>query len=250
MVASHRKHLLLMTATITPGNALDLARVDPSARLMDYVQALTFYLTLINHPLDGIVFVENSDSDVSILRQVVEQQGQAHRVEFLCNYGHVTYAEKGRAYGEFKLLDFAMSNSSMVQQAGEAGVIWKITGRYIVRNLQSVIHRSPKSFDVYVDMKNQPMPWMDMRLMAWTRRGYDKVLFGLADALDSNMNERVMRHHFPEMVPGLSLVRRFRCEPFVEGVRGYDNANYSKGRNLLKFYIRTAGRAIVPWLWI
>jgi hypothetical protein len=217
---------------------------------MDYVQALTFYLTLINHPLDGIVFVENSDSDVGILRRVVEQQGKTDQVEFLCNYGQMTYPEKGRAYGEFKLLDFAMSNSSMVQQAGEAGIIWKITGRYIIRNLQSVIHKAPKSFDVYVDMKNQPMPWMDMRLMAWTRRGYDKVLFGVADSLDSKMNERVMRDRFPERVPGLSLVRRFRCEPFVEGVRGYDNSNYSKGRNLLKFYIRTAGRAIVPWLWI
>jgi len=89
-----QNHLLLMTATITPGNAPDLARTDPSARLMDYAQALTFHLTLIDHPLDGIVFVENPDSDVSILRQVVEQQGQANRVEFLCNYGHMTYAEK------------------------------------------------------------------------------------------------------------------------------------------------------------
>jgi|ERR1700733_770768 len=113
-----------------------------------------------------------------------------------------------------------MSNSSMVQQAGDAGVIWKIMGRYIVRNLGSVIHKSPNSFGMYVDMKNQPMTWMDMRLMAWTRRGYDKVLSGVADALDSEMNERVMRHHFPELVSGLNLVSRFRGEPFVEGVRG------------------------------
>ena len=64
-----------MTATITPHNARNLARTDPAARLKDYDDALGFYLGLIDRPLHGIVFVENSDSDVTTLRQLVASRG-------------------------------------------------------------------------------------------------------------------------------------------------------------------------------
>ena len=39
---------------------------------------------------------------------------------------------KGRAHGEFKLLDYAMTASIMVIEAGANHVVWKITGRYTV----------------------------------------------------------------------------------------------------------------------
>ena len=44
---SPTKHILLMTATIAPHNARNLARTDPVARLQDYKEALGFYLGLI-----------------------------------------------------------------------------------------------------------------------------------------------------------------------------------------------------------
>jgi hypothetical protein len=245
-----QKHILLMTATILPKNAPDLARVDPAVRLLDYRHALAFYLSLIDRPLDGIVFVENSDSDVSTLRQLVAAQGLTDRVEFLCNYGSHMYSEKGRAYGEFKLLGYAMTTSLMVREAGDAGVVWKITGRYIVRNLRSIIARAPKEFDAYFDMKDRPMRWMDMRLMAWTAKGYERVFRGLPDVSDSPLNEKMMRDYLPKHAQSARLVQRFRNEPLVDGVRGYDNQNYSKGKNRVKFYVRCVGRVLAPWYWI
>jgi len=174
-----------MTATITPHNARNLARTDPVARLHDYNEALSFYLGLIDRPLHGIVFVENSDSDVTTLRQLVASRGLTGRVEFLCNYGVHLYSEKGRAHGEFKLLDYAMASSVMVIDAGVNHVVWKITGRYTVKNLASMIASAPRGFDAYVDMKDHPRRWMDMRLMAWTSTGYDRIFRGVADDLDS-----------------------------------------------------------------
>ena len=249
-VSSSKKHILLMTATITPGNAPELARVDPVARLQDYDASLRFYLTMIDNPLHGIVFVENSNSDVSLLRQTADKMGLANRVEFLCNYGSFTYAEWGRAYGEFKLLDHAMTNSTMVRDAGEKAVIWKVTGRYKVLNLRTIVQRAPANLDAYVDMKDRPLRWMDMRLMAWTPNGYDRVFLGVADSIGRNFNERAMRENMPEHLDGVTLVRRFRNEPLIDGIRGYDNANYSRGVNLLKFYVRSAARICVPWFWI
>ncbi len=244
------KHILLMTATITPDNARNLARTDPATRLKDYDEALGFYLGLIDRPLHGIVFVENSDSDVTTLRQLVASRGLTDRVEFLCNYGVHLYSEKGRAHGEFKLLDYGMTASRMVIAAGMSHVVWKITGRYRVNNLASMIASAPRDFDAYVDMKDHPRPWMDMRLMAWTSPGYDRIFRGVADDLDTRTHEMHMRDYVPKRAQGARLVPRFTKEPFIDGVRGWDNGNYSKGKELLKCYVRSAGRVFAPWYWI
>ena len=247
---SPTKHILLMTATITPHNARNLARTDPVARLQDYKQALGFYLGLIDRPLHGIIFVENSDSDVTTLRQLAASRGLSGRVEFLCNYGVHLYSEKGRAHGEFKLLDYAMTASIMVIEAGVNHVVWKITGRYTVKNLASMIASAPRGFDAYVDMKDHPRRWMDMRLMAWTSPGYDRIFRGVADDLDAKTHEMHMRDYLPQRAQGARLVPRFSREPYIDGVRGWDNGNYSKGRELLKCYVRSAGRVLAPWYWI
>jgi hypothetical protein len=247
---SPTKHILLMTATITPHNARNLARTDPATRLKDYDDALGFYLGLIDRPLHGIVFVENSDSDVTTLRELVASRGLTERVEFLCNYGVHLYSEKGRAHGEFKLLDYAMTASIMLIEAGMNHVVWKITGRYMVKNLASMIASAPRGFDAYVDMKDHPRRWMDMRLMAWTTPGYDRIFRGVADDLDSKTHEMHMRDYLPKRAQGARLVPRFSKEPFIDGVRGWDNGNYSKGRELLKCYVRSAGRVLAPWYWI
>jgi hypothetical protein len=244
------RHILLMTATITPHNARNLARTDPVARLQDYNEALGFYLGLMDRPLHGIVFVENSNSDVSTLRQLVASRGLTGRVEFLCNYGVHLYSEKGRAHGEFKLLDYAMSASNMVMDAGVNDVVWKITGRYTVKNLASMIATAPRSFDAYVDMKDHPRRWMDMRLMAWTASGYDRIFRGVADDLDSKTHEKLMREYLPKRAQGARLVPRFSKEPFIDGVRGWDNNNYSNGKELLKCYVRGVGRVLAPWYWM
>jgi hypothetical protein len=244
------KHILLMTATITPHNARNLARTDPVARLQDYNEALGFYLGLIDRPLHGIIFVENSDSDVTTLRQLVASRGLSGRVEFLCNYGVHLYSEKGRAHGEFKLLDYAMTASIMVIEAGANHVVWKITGRYTVKNLASMIASAPRGFDAYVDMKDHPRRWMDMRLMAWTSTGYDRIFRGVADDLDSKTHEMLMREYLPKRAQGARLVPRFSKEPFIDGVRGWDNNNYSKGSELLKCYVRSVGRVLAPWYWM
>jgi hypothetical protein len=244
------QQVLLMTSTITPHNARNLLRTDPTARLRDYYDALGFYLGFIGRPLHGIVFVENSSSDVSSLRGLVNARGLSDRVEFLCNYGSYLYSEQGRAYGEFKLLDHAMTASTMIRDAGMDGVVWKITGRYKVKNLASVIASAPSTFDAYVDMKDHPRRWLDTRLMAWTAAGYERVFRGVADDLEAKTHEAVMRDYVPKRARGAHLVPRFRREPFIDGVRGWDNENYSKGRELMKCYVRSVGRVVAPWCWI
>jgi hypothetical protein len=243
-------HILLMTATITPKDSPNLVRTDPVARLKDYERALDFYLNFIDRPLHSVIFVENSDSDVTSLRNMVEARNLTKRVEFLCNYGLHRYSEQGRGYGELKLLDYAMTQSTTIRNSTQGAIIWKITGRYVVKNLPSVIARAPKRFDAYVDMKNRPLRWMDMRLMAWTAVGYDRIFRGVADDLGATVHETLLREYMPKRAGDALLTQRFRHEPKIDGIRGWDNRNYSKGFNLLKFYVRSVSRVIAPWYWI
>lgn len=249
-----RVHLLLMTATITPDNSPELARTDPALRLHDYRQALSFYLDRLglgtqDKAIDGIVFVENSDSDVSTLQALAAERGAGDRVEFIANYGKHSYPGRDRSFGEFRLLDHAMATSRLVAAAGDRAVVWKITGRYRVRNLARMIATAPVRFDLYCDVRNRPIVWLDLRFMAWTSAGYDRLLRGIAERLGTEPREPAM-HRYVTGLADRTVVMRYRTEPSVDGVRGWDNRHYSQGRARLKFWLRATARKLLPFLWI
>ena len=47
---------------------------------------------------------------------------------------------------------------------------------------------------------------------------------------------------------GLRVVTRYRREPLIEGVRGWDNRHYSRGTALLKYYLRANVRRFAPFI--
>lgn len=249
-----RRNILLMTATITPDDSPELARTDPVLRLEDYAQALSFYIDQLrcrarNGEIDGIVFVENSDSDVSSLTALAQARGVADRVEFIANYGRHSYPGRDRSVGESRLLDHAMTTSRLIEHAGARAVVWKITGRYQVRNLSRMVRSAPDRFDLYCDVRNRPIAWLDLRFMAWTPGGYDRLLRGIAERLGTDPKEPAM-HRYVTGLADADVVKRYRTEPLIDGVRGWDNRHYAKGGALLKFWLRTASRRLAPALWI
>ena len=244
-----RTDILLMTATITPDNSPELARTDPALRLEDYAQALDFYIGELGTAIDGIVFVENSDSDVSSLVALATARGAGDRIEFIANYGRHSYPGRDRSYGESRLLDHGMATSRLIAAAGERAVVWKVTGRYRVRNLARMVRTAPAQFDLYCDVRNLPIAWLDLRFMSWTGAGYDRLLREIADRLGTDPKEPEM-HRYVTGLADPMVVRRYRTEPLVDGVRGWDNRHYSQGRAKLKFWIRAASRRLLPFVWI
>jgi hypothetical protein len=248
-------NILLLTATITPPVGVPfLARTDPALRLQDYEQALAFYLTLVGRCVDEVVVAENSNSDVSRLRALAERPGQAGRVEFLVFDGLDHPAAYGRGYGEFKLIDHVMAHSRAVRAHGGRATVWKVTGRYVVKNLGRIIERRPAAFDLYCNVRNWPRRWADMYLLAWSAEGYRALIQGYCEQLreeNSRVSPEVRFRDLVEAAPaGVKVIPRFTVTPLIEGVRGQDNRAYSQGRNLLKFYLRSALRAAAPWLWV
>jgi hypothetical protein len=247
---------LLLTATITPPtDAVKLARRDPSARLNDYLQALEFYLGVADRAISRIVFVENSSSDLSTLRALAERF-PAKQVEFISFYGLDYPADYGRAFGEATLLDYALAHSQIIQSLPDDAKIWKGTGRLRLTNIDRMVRRAPATYELYCDLRNVNAEWMDQRFYSFTRAGYRAILLNIAEqvredlhntlAAESLMYRIVVKHVGPGKV-----VPRFRTQPFIAGVSGFANTDYSRGvKNWVKDYTKVLTRRLRPGYWI
>jgi hypothetical protein len=238
---------LLLTATITPPAGVPgLRRTDPHQRLDDYCRALDFYCRLPQTSIHRIVFIENSETDLSPLREVARQAGALDRVIFISFNGLDHPAKYGRGYGEFKLLDYAVNHSSALAGLDDNERLWKITGRYRVLNLLKLIRKAPAAYDLYCDTRDRPMPWLDLRIFSCTLGGYRKLLLGLYPQLREDVihmaPERFLQPRIGQLAQSNRIIVRFRREPRINGIRGWDSKNYASGMNLLKYCVRSIGR--------
>lgn len=251
---STRNDILLLTATVTPPHgAVQLSRVDPALRLKDYRTALDSYLESLRHGvISGIVFADNSDSDVSVLKELVKERGAEAQTEFISFRGLDYPPAYGRGFGEFRMIDHAVRHSRLVSQLPSDASIWKVTGRYIVRNFDSVVRSRPRNADVYCHCRNHPMKWIDLYVLCFNRRGYDSVLDGICQHLREDeikgSAELAFRRIIDQSADGARIVKRFRTLPRLEGYRGVDNQRYETMRT--KYWVRSVANVVAPWLWI
>ncbi|HNY32487.1 MAG TPA: hypothetical protein PKO15_16495 [Fibrobacteria bacterium] len=252
------QNLLLMTATITPPAGVpNLSRTDPAQRLEDYAQALVWYLDGAGTCFDRIVFAENSLSDVSRLREIAESRFPG-KVEFVSFQGLDHPPHFDRAYGEFRLLDWAMSNSVAISQAPTDAVVWKVTGRYQVKNLPELVASSPSGFELYANFRNHPKRWVDTYLLAWTKEGYEALVRDVYHRLKTNVpgvptglsGEELFRSWLDQpLFRKRKIQKRFRRTPEIEGIRGADGRSYSSDDGW-KIRFRKFALRFLPFLWI
>ncbi len=250
--------LVLLTATITPPAGVPaLSRTDPGDRLDDYRRALAFYLGLPGAVLDRVVFAENSESELRPIRAVAERFGAGKDVEFLSFYGLDYPVEHGRAVGEMRLIETALSRSRLLSGLGDNDMFWKITGRLRVKNLGQLVATAPADSALYADFRRFPRPWIDLRVFACRPPGFRGLFLSrveqmrqdeLASAGFTAPEERL----FGELLPERSerrIVPRLRREPMIEGYSGFGQ-NYSRPTRRLWSNVRGASRRICPGLWL
>ena len=254
---------LLLTATITPpADVTNLVRVDPIVRMNDYLQTLTFYLGLPDAVLRRIVFVENSLSDLTPLRDLAARH-PGKEVEFL-GFAGLDYPGKyGRGYGEFKLLNYAFDHSEQIGRLGPEDKVWKGTGRLKLLNFAAMVRNAPREYDLYCDLRNTPTRWMDMRYYSVTPGGYRGIFYDELEntredvippfALDQERHvvaEQNMRELVEQQFGRFRIVPRFRTQPLIEGISGHHNTNYGSGlKNHLRNGVRAVTRKLAPGLW-
>ncbi|APW59052.1 hypothetical protein [Paludisphaera borealis] len=246
------RNVLLLSATIIPLTGIkSMTRTDPAMRLKDYERALRFYMGLLARSFDSIVFCENSGADLRPLENVAEEAGAGGRVEFVSFQGLDFPPNYGRGFGEFKLVDHAMKHARFLQPTDDL-VVWKCTGRYIIRNMEQLVQNRPSEFDVYCNYRNRPILWCDLYLLAWNIKGYQGVIKDCCHRLseatreDGQCAEEKFRHLMDERSSVLKITPRFRRVPRIEGYRGWDNKPYQDRKAL----VRAVALKLAPWLWI
>lgn len=245
--------ILLMTATVTPpAGATKLTRTDPAERLNDYREALRFYLRqLEQRHLDAVVFVDNSNSDIGVLRELAAQSPGADRVEFISFYGLQHPPEYGRAYGEMKLIEHAMAHSRTIEAATDRDYVWKVTGRYVLKNIVRTM-RVRNGAQLICHCRNYPEKWADMFFMGWTKRGYTQILAAATDLLNEQVtggSAETKFRAFLDLSPhARSIQKRLSATPELEGFRGYDGKRYES--QLAKNLVRQLLDRLAPWIWI
>jgi hypothetical protein len=236
-----RHHLVLLTATITPAaNQPELLLSDPQARLREYETALAFYAGLVRRKIiAGVVFAENSGFDLNTLKHRFQRPG----IEWLSLPVSEPTPAFHRGYSEIKLVEEALSRSSLFAQSPAHTLVWKISGRYIVRNLQQVVRWAPRGVDYYGELRPD---WAEMSVMAWSRQGYRQVVQGLWRQLATAAPpEPILRQVLQACRPAdLRVCGSFVWPPFIVGRRGSDGTPFQGRFTPYKFKLQLAQKLL------
>ena len=248
-------HAVMLTATVTPAAGMPgTQRADPAIRLQDYCQAFAFYLGLPDDRVDKILLFENSGFDLDVFRRMAEEAGTAKQVEYI-NVSSTYDAIKGKGYGEFLMIDNALSQSKIIDPATK---LWKITGRLKILNLAEIIRTAPSDYEVYCDLRDVPFigeslggnKWMELRLFSCTLAAYNRFFRGQYD-----VGYVLEKDFFQIVAPEVRkrdrrIVPRFRIQPQFEGLSGYSGRSYRSKKDQVKSLLRTVMRRAAPGLWL
>ncbi len=139
--------VLLLTGTINTNNKHFTKLNNKEQRLSQYIETIKHYLS--SYP-QRVIFIENSNEDLSIhfIKEIKEQ-----RIEILYFDGNNYDAEIGKGYGDLECIKYAVEHSKIIK---ESSFIFKITGRYIIKNLKSYIraYEENSKVDLMVDLTN------------------------------------------------------------------------------------------------
>ncbi len=256
---TRRPAVLLMTATITPPSGTpELARNDANLRLQDYCEALRFYLTLPDHSVNKIIFIDNSDSDLSALEAVTREVPHKKKVELIRFQGNDHPPEFGKGYGEFKLIDYGMTHSTLISPDD---LVWKVTGRLRVLNLSQLIDTAPLQYNMYCDLRDVPIigdqfganEWMDLRVFSWSKKGYKLYIQNRFKLLKAELTGSPERYFFKLLraaQKSSGIVPRFRMQPNIAGFGGRLNVDYQNNSYRYKNMLRRIVRLAAPWIWL
>ena len=124
--------IILLTACVNPGGMPYTVVSDAKQRLNQYLLALQFYLQNTSCP---IVFVDNSNMDKTPFLEYESQYGS--RLEILAFDGNKVKTQ-GKGLGEMEIIEYALMHSKFNLLLDKYRIV-KITGRLIVRNINSLL---------------------------------------------------------------------------------------------------------------
>lgn len=223
------KRCLLITGTVVP-NSNFVAHTDPSQRLEEYYEAISFYASEFPHT--DLYFLENSSYDFSENKNFQElfSSGRVTLMKFPVSG---KYSE-GKGYQEFEMLDQAVEKLSDKYHS-----FIKLTGRYKVLNLKQITASATK--ELVIDSHKKPGV-SQTNVFLCTFDYYDRHLKGLYKKVNDGAGVYIEKIVYDEIFggEGEKKTELFSLNPIIKGVSG--SYGGSLNRNKLKMKLRNLER--------
>lgn len=215
--------LIFLTGCINPNGMSFTALQDDNLRKQHYVDSIRFYLGKTDIP---ILFVENSDNDISYL---FRQEIQIGRLEILTFQGNDYDKKLGKGYGEMLILEHASLFSHFFKSAS---FIFKITGRYKVLNIGSYINRyydNKNVFDLTVNFTKN-LSFVDSRFWGANPSFYKEILIKYKEMI--NDSKSIYFEHVLCKATHEAIINGYKYSclyhyPRYAGIYGTDGTTYN-----------------------
>lgn len=226
--------IILLTGCIEPNGMVQTTLNDKEVRKEQYINALNFYLQKTGH---SIVFVDNSNSDISYLFKSYVLSG---RLEYLSFSGNQR-KDKGKGYGECEIIQYALDHSKIIKTSKDKRIA-KITGRLIVSNINIIISLHSVLFNhnnTFFSI-NSNLSFPDSRLIIAPTFFYSRFLTSKEDINDSKgyYFEHALIDTFRKYHD--LLYSPFYIMPRIEGMSGTTGEVYPNENFTLSFCMRYA----------
>ncbi|WP_269518250.1 hypothetical protein [Alteromonas sp. BMJM2] len=252
-----KKNILLLTAAINTSREMkNNLRSSPELRISDYYNALDFYIHNLNENIDVILFCENTNADLSVFAPL-KKNASAKKIDLqLHSFQGTCSPSLGKGRCEFEILDEA--NKYVEENYGENNNIWKITGRLIIENINSLINSRPSDSQLYIDLRSVPYigeklggnKWADMRAFAYNSNFYKDFLMNSGQNFSSVVEKSLFQKIINERLLEKGTCPRLKVEPIFRGICGGSNKNYKSLEYRLKYIVRSVSRKLTPFVWL
>ena len=141
-----KSRTLLLTWTIAPSNWIKkfnyINSLNPEKRLKEYETSIKYYIT--ESLFDKIVFCENSNYNCEKRKNEMyiftkKNSKLLEIIQFQWNIEKTL--ELTYSYWEWECIDYAFKNSKLLRESKNR---WKITWRYIIKNINDIILSADK----------------------------------------------------------------------------------------------------------
>ncbi|MFV8393001.1 hypothetical protein [Flavobacterium sp. LB2P6] len=245
----HKKGVVILTACISPQNInLKSFRSDPEIRLNDYLISLKRWLYLKCDYLDAIIFVENSNTDLSRLKELVLNDNLYNRkIEFLSFQESPRPEGVNYGYSEMEIIDFAFDQSKLLPKYD---FFIKATGRLFFTNLSRLLKYNAKNnYDFIGDCRdfkffNKEQHYLNTTLFITKNEFYKINLYNMKNALlDGSLMENL---YFEILKNKKNVKNRFPFNVDRIGYGAHSNVNYNSLSRLLNSKFRSVIRVLFP----
>lgn len=218
--------LAIITGTLYPAEGMyqvDLSDVEE--RLKQYAAALQFISE--SKKIRRCVFCENS-GHIGLMERLKEMAGDKKPIEYLTFTGTYDAVQYGKGYGEGEILKYVWGNSRFLREEKE---FVKITGRIIIRNIDSIIDKMKPDVNYF----NSVRVWtrdaqIDTKFYKVTKEAFEQNFLDAYKNV-SDREGRYLEHVYYTAIKKNKLrYRNFPEYPIYEGSSGSLGVSYGSVR--------------------